>query len=62
VDILLFKVNIHPQSFQFPDGLEQGQRIPGEARDAFGDYQVNLPGPAIGKQLLELISVVPSAG
>ena len=53
MDVLLLKVHIHTEPTQFPDRLQQGDRVTGKARDRLHKHEVDLSGPAVGKQFLE---------
>ena len=53
VYVLFFKENVDPQRLQLAHGFQQRDRIAGKTADAFRQYQIDLPGPAVGQKTLE---------
>ena len=54
VDVFLFEPNGDAQLLQASDGHQHVQRIAGEAGDALGENQVDVPGFTFSHQALEL--------
>ena len=62
VYVLLLKVHGDANGLQFPHRFQQGHGIPGHPGNGLGQDVVDLPGLAVGKQLLELFPAVLGAG
>ena len=53
MNVLFFKENVDAERFQLAHGFQQRDRIAGEAADALGKNQVDLPCPAVDEQPLK---------
>ena len=62
VDVLFLEINVNPQSFQLPDGFQQGHRVPCKAGDGFRDDHIDVSGAALSQQALKPIPAVLGAG
>ena len=62
MDVLLFKINIHSHQLQLPHRLQQRYRISGKPGNRLGQYQVNLPRTAVGKQPHKIFPSVLGSG
>ena len=62
VDVLLFKINIHTHQLQFPHRLQKRNRIPGKPGNRLGQYHIDLPCAAVGKQPHEIFPGILCAG
>ena len=53
VNVLLLKINIHPQRFEHTDSLKERHSISRKAGDGFCEYQINFSVTAIFQHLLK---------
>ena len=58
VDIFLFEPYLNAEPFQFPDAVEQVNRVPCEPADGFRKDDIDLPCPTVLHHLQELIPVL----
>ena len=62
VDVLLLKINVHPQRFEFTDGFQKCNRVSRKAGDGLGDHHIDFTSMTVSNQPLEVLSGILCAG